>query len=258
MRNQSLQESSELGNLLLWAGTALLKAGAGSNRVVMNVGRIAAAYGYEANIDLSTRNITVSLHYQDQPNVFSGSRNIPGLPGVNFKVLSAISQLSWDVTDKKMSLSETTDLLNKATQLPEYQRYVVLILTGIAGAAFCYTFGGQTIEMGITFLATVSGLFLKQELTREKFNPYLVTYASALFAALIIGISWKLGVGTRFDHAFATCILFLIPGVPLINAVIDLMDGYIINGVDRGINAVMHAFSIAAGLATIIYLFKVQ
>lgn len=258
MHNQSLQESSELGNLLLWAGTALLKAGAGSNRVVMNVGRIAAAYGYEANIDLSTRNITVSLHYRDQPNVFSGSRNIPGLPGVNFKVLSAISQLSWDVTDKKMSLSETTDLLKKATQLPEYPRYVVLILTGIAGAAFCFTFGGQAIEMGITFLATVGGLFLKQELTRKKFNLYLVTYASALLAALIIGICWKLGVGNRFDHAFATCILFLIPGVPLINAVIDLMDGYIINGVDRGINAVMHAFSIAAGLATIIYLFKVQ
>lgn len=258
MDKQSLYESSELGNLLLLTGTALLKAGAGSNRVVMNVGRITDAFGYEANIDLSTRNITVSLHHQDQPNVFSGSRSIPNLPGVNFKVLAAISQLSWAVTEKKMSLSETTDQLKKATQLPEYPRYIVLLLTGIAGAAFCYTFGGQTIEMGITFTATVAGLFLKQELIRKKFNPYLVTYCSAFLAALIIGISWKVGVGTRLDHAFATCILFLIPGVPLINAVIDLMDGYIINGIDRAINAAMHAFSIAAGLATIIYLFKVQ
>jgi uncharacterized membrane protein YjjP (DUF1212 family) len=258
MRNQSLHESSELGNLLLWAGTALLKAGAGSNRVVMNVARIADAYGYEANIDLSTRNITVSLHCKDQPNVFSGSRSIPNLPGVNFKVLTAISQLSWAVTDKKMSLSETADQLKKATQLAEYPRYIVLILTGVAGGAFCFTFGGHAVEMGITFLATFAGLFLKQELIRKKFNPYLVTYCSAFFAALIIGISWKMDLGNRLDHAFATCILFLIPGVPLINAVIDLMDGYIINGIDRGINAVMHAFSIAAGLATILYLFNVQ
>ena len=258
MQNQLSHESTQLGNLLLWAGTALLKAGAGSNRIVMNIGRIAAAYGYDVNIDLSTRNIMVSLHHQDERGIFSGSRSIPNLPGVNFKVLTAISQLSWAVTEKKMSLSETADQLTKSTQLTEYPRYMVLFLTGIAGAAFCYTFGGQTIEMGITFLATVAGLFLKQELIRIKFNPFLVTYCSAFLAALIIGISWKLGVGTRLDHAFATCILFLIPGVPLINAVIDLMDGYIINGIDRGINAVMHAFSIAAGLATIIYLFKVQ
>jgi uncharacterized membrane protein YjjP (DUF1212 family) len=65
-------------------------------------------------------------------------------------------------------------------------------------------------------------------------------------------------VESKLDHAFATSILFLIPGVPLINSVIDLMDGYIINGIDRGINALIHAFAIAAGLATIILIFKVQ
>jgi uncharacterized membrane protein YjjP (DUF1212 family) len=75
---------------------------------------------------------------------------------------------------------------------------------------------------------------------------------------LIIGISWKAGIESGLNNAFSTCILFLIPGVPLINSVIDLMDGFIINGLDRGINAVMHAFAIASGLATILYIFNVQ
>jgi uncharacterized membrane protein YjjP (DUF1212 family) len=64
-------------------------------------------------------------------------------------------------------------------------------------------------------------------------------------------------VETNLDHAFATCILYLVPGVLLINSFVDLVDGHIINGVDRGINALIHAFSIAAGLATVLYIFKV-
>jgi uncharacterized membrane protein YjjP (DUF1212 family) len=251
-------EAAQLGNLLLFAGTALLKAGAGSSRIVKNISRLAEAYGYEANVELGTRYLSVTLHFDGETNIFSGSRSNAALPGANFKVIDAISRLSWAVKENNMDLHAAADELKKATQATEYPRIMVLVLVGIAGSSFCYTFGGHAIEMAITFLATVSGLFLRQELNRKKFNPYLVTYCSAVMASLIIGISWKAGIHSRLDHAFATSILFLIPGVPLINSIIDLMDGYITNGLDRRINGIMHAFAIASGLATIIYFFNVQ
>ena len=85
----------------------------------------------------------------------------------------------------------------------------------------------------------------------------MITYGSAMLASAVIAICSKvLGVETNLEHAFATSILFLIPGVLLINSFVDLLDGHIINGIDRGTNALMHAFSIAAGLATVLYIFK--
>jgi uncharacterized membrane protein YjjP (DUF1212 family) len=258
MINQPSERTSELGELLLKAGISLLEAGAASSRVVMNVVRLAAAFGYDAHVDLSTRNITVSLQTKDQGIVFSGSHSMPSLPGVNFRVVAAISRLSWAVTEQKMTLAEAGGGLEKALHLAHYHRLVVLVLVGLAGTSFCYTSGGNTIEMGITFLATVAGLFLRQELTRVKFNPFLVTYCCAFLAALIIGIGLMAGIAPRLEHAFTTCILFLIPGVPLINSFIDLMDGYIINGIDRGITSSIHAFAIASGLATILYIFNIQ
>jgi uncharacterized membrane protein YjjP (DUF1212 family) len=256
MNNIHPDEPAELGKLLLQAGIALLKAGAGSNRITTNLNRLAAAFGYTANIDLSTKNISLSLSRELQENIFSGTRGMSSQPGSNFRVISAISRLSWDVTEKKLSLDATLSELEKAVNADEYHRWVVLLVVGLAGASFCYTFGGNFIEMGITFLATISGLFLKQEMIKKKFNIYLVTYCSAAIAALVIAFGWKTGINPNVDHAFATCTLFLIPGVPLINSVIDLMDGYIINGIDRGINASIHAFGIAAGLATILYAFN--
>lgn len=257
MINNPPEESARLGNMLLQAGVALIKSGAGSNRVITNISRLASAYGYEANIDLGTRNISISLRQETQKIIFTGTQSIATLPGANFKVLSAISQLSWDAAEKKISLEESATEINKAIDLPPYPRPVILLVTGIAGTAFCYTFGGNSFEMGITFLATLAGLFLKQELVIKKFNPFMITYGSAVLAAVVIGIFWKIGVATKLEHAFATCILFLIPGVLLINSIIDLMDGYIINGIDRGVNALMHAFAIAAGLATVLYIFGV-
>lgn len=107
MGDNPLEESTRLGNLLLQAGVALIKSGAGSNRVITNISRIASAYGYEANIDLGTRNISISLRQENQENIFSGTRSISTLSGANFKVIAAISQLSWDVVEKKISLEES-------------------------------------------------------------------------------------------------------------------------------------------------------
>jgi uncharacterized membrane protein YjjP (DUF1212 family) len=57
------------------------------------------------------------------------------------------------------------------------------------------------------------------------------------------------------EHSLAASILFLIPGVPLINAFTDIIDGNILNGVVRGINAFVILFMVALGLlsATLIY-----
>jgi uncharacterized membrane protein YjjP (DUF1212 family) len=258
MINQPPIQAADLGNLLLKAGTALLKAGAGSNRIVINLMRFAAAYGYEAQVNLGTRHISVSMYQEGQDCVFSGSRSNPSLPGVNFQLITAISQLSWDVTKNRLSIEEVGNALDTAMRLPEYHRAIILALVGVAGAAFCYTFGGGAVEMGITFVATVAGLFFRQEMNRRKYNTFLVTYSSAVVASLIIGLFWKAGIESKLDHAFATSVLFLIPGVPLINSFIDLMDGYIINGIDRAITSCIHAFAIASGLATVLYIFNVQ
>jgi uncharacterized membrane protein YjjP (DUF1212 family) len=257
MIGQPTNEASELGDFLLRAGTALIKAGAGSNRVVTNVTRLATAYGYKVEVNPGTRFITISL-FSEQENIFTGTRSMPSLPGVNFSVISAVSQLSWDITEKNIDLPGARKVLDSAIQLPDYSRAVILLMVGLAGAGFCFTFGGRAVEMGIAFVATVAGLFLRQELNRKKYNTYLVSYVSAVFASLVIGVFWKAGIASKLDHAFATSILFLIPGVPLINSFIDLMDGFIMNGIDRGISSLMHAFAIAGGLATVLYIFNVQ
>jgi len=247
-----------LGKLLLNIGMTLLHSGAPTRRVSLILDRVSAAYGYRVYADLSTRHLSVSIREREGTNVFSGGRSKPSLPGVNFRTVSEISSLSLELENIQKPLLEVRDDLLQIQGRPHFSRWLVLLVVSLAGSAFCYTFGGGIGEMGITFLATFCGLFLKQQLVKQGMNAYVITYLSTLVSALTIVFCWKIGVVDQPGQAFATSVLYLVPGVPLIIAFVDLLDGFILNGIDRGVNALIHAFGIAAGLASVLYLFNVQ
>src|SRR5205823_1846449 len=118
--------------------------------------------------------------------VFSGTRSTHA-QGVDFKVISGISRLSWRTAGEKLSIEELKNELERLRLLKPYPHFIILCFVSLAGAAFCYTFNGTFVEMIITFGATFCGLFLKRQLTKYAFNPYLCTYLAALTASLCTG-----------------------------------------------------------------------
>ena len=74
---------------------------------------------------------------------------------------------------------------------------------------------------------------------------------------MISGLSVKLGIGDTPEHALATSVLFLIPGVPLINSLTDMIDGNTLNGIVRGVTGLIMAFAIALGLMIAIQIYGI-
>ena len=58
------------------------------------------------------------------------------------------------------------------------------------------------------------------------------------------------------ETALATSVLFLVPGVPLINGVIDIVEGHILIGCSRLINALLLIICIAIGLSATLLMVK--
>ena len=50
----------------------------------------------------------------------------------------------------------------------------------------------------------------------------------------------------------------MIPGVALINAFTDLIEGEILNGIERGFNVLIHALAIAIALSTVMVIYNFQ
>jgi uncharacterized membrane protein YjjP (DUF1212 family) len=253
--NRLKEDAQSVGNILLEIGASLMSSGASTNRTRITMERIARVLGYSIDLLITQRALMLTINEKDQHHFFSRLKRISP-HGVNFRIVSGISHLSWKVMEENWTVAQISDELHRLKSLPHYPRLVVLGLVGVAGAAFCNTFGGGSVEMAVAFVASVIGLFVKQEATRLKFNPYLCVFFAAFTASFIAGLAEYFHIGTDPDKAFATSVLFLVPGVPLINSVSDLMDGNIQNGIVRAVNGLMIAFSIAMGLFAVKIIFN--
>jgi uncharacterized membrane protein YjjP (DUF1212 family) len=244
---------NEMGSVLLEIGTLLMSSGASTNRIRITVNRISEVFGYQTELLITQRALTLSIKDRKSDHFFSSlKRTSPH--GVNFKIVSGISRMSWRVVEEKWTLEQIKVELNRLKLLPHYPRWIILSIVGLAGASFCRLSGGDFQEMVIAFTATFIGLIVRQEANKREFNPYFCVFFASFVASMISGFVVKMGIGST-EHAFATSVLFLVPGVPLINSFIDLIDGNIQNGIVRGINGLMISFSIALGLLTAIIIY---
>ena len=100
----------------------------------------------------------------------------------------------------------------------------------------------------MTWLSASTGMWLRQQMHRLSFNPFLIVMVTAFIASLIASSAIKLFAAGMPDIALAASVLLLVPGAPLINAVEDLINGHTLTGIARGIVGWIIALSIAVGI----------
>jgi len=110
------------------------------------------------------------------------------------------------------------------------------------------------VSMGIVFSSTLTGFYLKQRMQQRGINPYVTFIVSAFVASLCASTS--LIFSTTSDIALATSVLYLVPGVPLINGVIDVVEGHVLTGFARLTEAALLIVNIAIGLSFTLLLVK--
>lgn len=239
----------ELGATLLEVAMTLMASGASTSRIRNTINRISIPFNCTPHMLISQRTIMLSIYGEGDEFVFSSLKRTP-LHGVNFNLITGISQMSWLVIEEKWNVKQISEELHRLCAQPHYSRITILLLTALAGASFCRLATGSAVDMAVVFVATTAGLFIRQEATRLKFNPYACIYFASLTASLIAGALVKFDPLTKHEFAFATSVLFLIPGVPLINAFSDMIEGNLQNGLIRGLHGFIISFAIALGLST--------
>jgi uncharacterized membrane protein YjjP (DUF1212 family) len=242
--------------MLLNVGTLLMSSGASTGRVRTTVNRIADALGYNIELLITNRSLMLKV-IDEEADHFIASLKRTTPHGVNFRVVSGISRMSWRVVEENWDIPRINAELDRLVALPHYHRLIILSSVALAGSSFCALFGGEGIELVVAFVATFIGLFVRQESMKKRFNPYVSIFFASFAASLLSGLSVKLGIGNSPELAFATSVLFLVPGVPLINSFTDMIDGNILNGITRGIHGLIIAFAIALGLLCAKYLFNI-
>jgi uncharacterized membrane protein YjjP (DUF1212 family) len=247
----------ELGEMLLEIGSLLMVSGANTERVKITINRIASSFECSTDLMITNHALMVTVRYNDKTKTFTSVKWVPNMH-LNFNLIADISTMSWKIIEEKWTVERINDEIKLLNTNALYPRILVLFLVALAGASFCRLLGGELSEMILCFSGTFIGLYVRQETVKLKFNFYLCIFFAALTSSFTIGTYSYFNPDKIFIHALSTSVLFLIPGVPMINSFSDFIDGNILNGTTRGVNVLVIAFAIALGLMVSLLIFNLQ
>lgn len=231
----------------------LISSGANTKRALRNVNRIANALDYSCQILHSYSGVVICTTDKKTEKCHTIVLNIPH-HGVNFSTVSQVSILSWQVVEHKLSIEEIQAEVEFIKQVPHYNTYIMWAFVGIAGASLCRIFGGGLYETLITFAATFIGLWARRILQRKHYNVFICWFFASFVSVSVINIAHILGI-SPVKNALATCVLYLIPGVPLINGFMDMLTGNMVSGAAKSIYAAMLIFMISIGFFVSVIIF---
>lgn len=226
----------------------MLAGGAQTLRVERNARRIGTACGMAVELAMFSRHIMLTVSDGASGESCTAVRSLPA-GGPNFTRVQALNALGWRMVNDHLPLENAWREMEHILALPSVPPLRLCLLVACANAAFCRLFEGDAVAMLLVFAATLAGFRVRQVLSGMGMNPKIVYLFSAFCASLVASCGVVLQLGTTPQTALAVSVLFLIPGIPLINAVQDVLDGHVLMGIARAVQAGMLIAAVALGLS---------
>ena len=239
-------------DLLLRTGQLLVESAADTNRIMRNMKRTAAFLGLpEEHLHIYVQFNMLMVNLSDNEHSFTKFQRCDK-HGINMTTISLISKLSWKAIREDYSIERYAEELEAIASRPRnYTPVQVAIGTGFACGGFCIQFGCDWTAFFYASFAAAIGMYLRGLMLRKGLNNYM-GIAVAAFISTVIAWATTYLPSTWTDtplHPLLACALIIVPGVPLINFVDDMLDNYIQVGLTRAINTFLMIVAMSFGIA---------
>lgn len=256
--SQAQIPAQRFADLILDMGTFLMASGAHCGRVNSNIMRIAATWGFDVNMNATFKGLLVTVKdKKDSLNTVTCYKASPS-HNVHLDILTEISNLSWKVADYNLSIDEVERQLAVIESKKTYNDYIIAVAVGFSCAGLCFFSFGDIYNALVALVGASIGFVFKTKVSKMNFNPMISISIAAFITTLITGLGSLCDIGTHPEAAMATGVLYLIPGVPLINCVIDLIEGYLSAAINRALFGGFILLCIAAGMTLCITLMGIS
>ena len=253
-------------DLLLKTGELLVASGADTSRILRNMHRTAAYLGLpEENLHIHVTYNMLQVNLSDEEHSLSKFQRCDK-HGINMTAISAVSKLSWRAIKEDYSLDKYEEELNKINVKPRnYTVNRVAVGAGFACGGFCIQFGCDWTAFFYASIAAIVGFRLRAFLNEKGSNGYVNIGVAAFVSTLLAWLStflstpqfaqivpdWLYGVlhSSTPWHPLMACALFIVPGVPLINFVSDMIENHIEMGLNRAINTLLMVTAMSFGIS---------
>ena len=252
-------------DLLLRTGKLLMESSADTSRVKRNMERTAAYLGLpQENLHINIDYYMLQVNVSDESHSFSKMQRCDKHL-INMLAIQEVSKLSWRAIKEDYSLDKYEEELEKIANGKHYYKdWMIAVCAGLACGGFCIQFGCDWTAFFYASIAAILGNRLRMFLNHSGSNLYANFAVAAFVSTILAWLSTYLSAPdvqaalpeflrpilytTTPYHPLLACSLYVVPGVPLINAVNDLLDNHINTGLVRATNTLLIVIAMSFGI----------
>lgn len=232
----------------------MLDSGANLERVNDTMERVCRSYGLVGiSIFSLSSYISVSASTTDGIPVIR-QLTVSGT-NIHLERLRNLNQLSYMVCAEKPAPETLMSLLNEASKVKEYPTWIIVLGNFLAAACLCGIFGGTVMDMvcaGAIMIVLYWMLFFLGATGLAKIIINVI--CTFVISTLAIGLT-KLGIAQDYSCILIANALLIIPGIPMVNAMRNLLCGNEMNGILQFMKVLLESVTMVLGLVLSIYLF---
>ncbi len=253
VRHLSREELSELVDVVLHVGQAMLQAGASSFRTEETMARIGLGLGADRlELYVTPTGIIATAVSGGEQRTRVGR---VGPLGVNMARAIELNRLSRTMSLVGGTLPAVRRQVEVIEQSPrELPDWITIPAVGVACGAFAQILGGDAIEFVAAAVGAALAQWLRMALHRARVTAVALTVICALAGSLAAWGVTRLADSQHPELAVIASVLLLVPGVPLVTSVIDLSNNDLVSGVTRGTLALMLALAIGVGVVLTLWI----
>lgn len=248
------KNKKDLLRLALFFGELMLSCGAETYRVEDSVIRICKSRGFN-HISVFTTP-TVIIISDDRFDGYTFMKTIR-YRATNLAKVDLLNSFSREFVNRP-NLSPK-DALRELKQLEisnPYPKYVVNLATAVGSASFAVLAGGDSV---IVFILTLITSVLANFCYNKVLKISGISSFSTIVSSVFIGLA---GVSLTFSNIIPSpkmlivgSIMPLLPGVPFIKSIRDLISGDLISGMTLILDVAITAICIASGIGVVINIY---
>lgn len=234
--------------IILTVGQVLAENGATTDRIIRSSKRVAEFMKIPEenfNMQVTPSAIFLNIFENDKSNVSFRNRE---KNAVDMNLVTSISNFTKIALEKNYSQKKFQDVLNKIINRKKiYSHAQIIFATGIFCGGLCFLFGGDIISTIYAAFCSAIGKFFQLKLSKLGVNHFIIIAIAAFVATFLSYFAYLLPTETLSAPIIA-CTLFLIPGIPMINSIIDTLNNFSLNGMTAAFLATLITISMTVGI----------
>jgi uncharacterized membrane protein YjjP (DUF1212 family) len=247
-RRPAVPPLDDVARLSLATGRLLLQHGANGRIVQEAISDIAGALGCDSvEVFCQHAAVLVTIHRGSESCM---QMNKSGEHGVNLRRAQAVRQIIRELVAKDLNCA-TAQARMDAVPLttPAYPVWFVCLSTGLACSAFGRLLGADWPAFLPIFIGAAAGQWVRHTLFHLRHNIFVIAGIVSFLTAFLAGLGARLCGSAHLPIATLAAVLLLVPGVAVLNAQVDVLEGKPNLAAARALRVLYLLMFMAIGLA---------